>query len=75
MPMPGAIFSLDEARLRFADFEHTSIGFTLADYQHVDLDPEMFAVGPVGGPIHDPERFRSAVACSRRWRARSRTPA
>jgi len=62
MPMPPAVFSVDETQLRFARFERQSIGYELADYQTVDLDPDLFAVGPVGGPIHDPERFRSAVA-------------
>ncbi len=62
MPLPPAVFSVDETQLRFARFERQSFGYELADYQAVDLDPDLFAAGPVGGPIHDPERFRSAVA-------------
>lgn len=60
--MPGAIFSLEESQLRCARFERTGVGFLLADYQTVEIDPELFAAGPVGGPIHDPERFRVAIA-------------
>lgn len=62
MPVPPAVFFLDETELRFARFERHSVGYELADYRVVALDPDLFATGPVGGPIHDPERFRSAVA-------------
>jgi len=62
MSVPPAVFSVDETALRFARFERNSIGYELADYQVVALDPDLFAAGPVGGPVHDPERFRSAVA-------------
>ena len=62
MPVPPAVFAVDETRLRYARFETTNIGHELADYRVVDLDPDLFAEGPVGGPLHDPEKFRSAVA-------------
>jgi len=62
MPVPPVVFAVDETRLRYARFESNGIGYELADYHVVDLDPDLFAAGPVGGPIHDPERFRSAVA-------------
>ena len=61
MPVPPFVFAVDEARLRYARFEPGGAGFELANYSSVELDPELFAVGPVGGPIHDPERFRAAL--------------
>lgn len=62
MPVPPVVFSINETRLQYARFEISNGGFELADHHSVNLDPELFAVGPVGGPIHDPEVFRSAVA-------------
>ena len=47
--------------MRFGHFARTDIGFELVDYRQVELEPELFAVGPLGGPIHDPVRFRSAL--------------
>ena len=62
MPVPSAIFSVDEAELRYAQIRGHDLGYELTDTQSVELDADLFAAGPVGGPIHDPERFRSAVA-------------
>ncbi len=61
MPVPPFVFAVDEAKLRFARFHPGDGGFELADYHAVELDPDLFAPGPVGGPIHDPERFRAAL--------------
>ena len=60
--MPPVVFAVDENRLVYSRFENNDIGYQLVDYQVVDLDPDLFATGPVGGPIHDPEKFRAAVA-------------
>lgn len=60
--MPPFVFAADESRLRYARFEPSGAGFELANYQSVDLEPDLFATGPVGGPIHDPERFRTALS-------------
>ncbi len=62
MPVPPEVFSVEERRLRYARFANGSLGYELVDYHSVDLDADLFAAGPVGGPIHDPERFRSALA-------------
>jgi len=62
MPVTPVVFSVDETRLRYARFENRGLGFELVDHHAVNLEPELFAVGPVGGPMHDPEIFRSAVA-------------
>ena len=59
--MPPAVFFVDANRVRYARFEGEAGGFELKDYQAVALEPDLFAVGPVGGPIHDPEVFRSAL--------------
>jgi hypothetical protein len=62
MPVPSAIFSVDDAEVRYARIEGGDMGFDLAESQSVGLEKDLFASGPVGGPIHDPEKFRSAVA-------------
>ncbi len=62
MPVPPSIFAVDEARLRYAQFDRSGVGFELSDYHDVGLDRDLFASGPLGGPIHDPERLRSALA-------------
>ena len=61
MPLPPVVFAVDESRLRYGRFEPNGAGFELASYHSVDLDPDLFATGPVGGPIHDPERFRAVL--------------
>ena len=61
LPVPPFVFAVDESRLRFARFEPGSAGHDLAIYNSIDLEPDLFAAGPVGGPIHDPERFRTAL--------------
>ena len=61
MLVPPSVFAVDESRLRYARFDPGGAGFELTDYHSVDLDPDLFAPGPVGGPIHDPERFRVAL--------------
>ena len=62
MSVPPYVFAVDENRLRYGRFERTGAGFELVDYQVVHLDPDLFAAGPLGGPIHDPERFRAVIA-------------
>ena len=61
MPLPPTVFAVDESRLRYSRFEPNGAGFELARYHSVNLDPDLFATGPVGGPIHDPERFRAVL--------------
>ena len=49
MPLPPSVFAVDESRLRYGRFEPTGAGFELVSYHSVDLDPDLFATGPVGG--------------------------
>ena len=62
MLVPPSVFAVDERRLRLARFLSNGAGFELADYRAVGLEPDLFATGPVGGPMHDTERFRAALA-------------
>ncbi len=62
MPVPPVVFAVDESRLRYARFERNAMGLELAEEADFDLDPDLFATGPLGGPMHDAERFRAAVA-------------
>lgn len=61
VPGPPNAFAVDGKRLRFAHFSRHETGFDLVEYRQVDLEPELFATGPLGGPLHDPVRFRSAL--------------
>jgi len=61
VPIPPNVFAVDERRLRYARFGRPGVRFDLEDYQEVDLEHDLFARGPLGGPLHDPERFRSVL--------------
>lgn len=62
VPVPPNVFALDERRLRYARFGNLGERFHLEDYHEVSLGHELFAPGPLGGPMHDAERFRSVLA-------------
>jgi hypothetical protein len=61
VPIPPNIFAVDERRLRYARFGRPGARFDLEEYQEVDLEHDLFAPGPLGGPLHDPERLRSVL--------------
>ncbi len=62
VPVPPHVFALDSHRLRYARFHRNGGGLELTDYRTSDVDAELFAAGPLGGPMHDPELLRSLLS-------------
>lgn len=58
VPVPPHVFVLAPGALRYGSFHRGAQGgFVFDTYRTLDLDPETFADGPLGGPLHDPGAF------------------
>jgi hypothetical protein len=62
---PPHVFALDRSALRYAAFGRDGAGLRLQDWQAVELAPDAFHAGPLGGPLKDPETIRLAIAALR----------
>lgn len=62
VPVPPHVFALDSRRLRYAHFHRNGGGVELTNYRVTDVDNDLFATGPLGGSMHDPEVLRSLLA-------------
>ena len=62
VPVPPHVFALDAHRLRYGQFHRNGGGVELKTYRATDLEHDLFATGPLGGPMHDPEVLRALLA-------------
>ena len=62
MPVPPHVFALDAHHLRYGRFRVQGGELELADYRANKVDKDLFAPGPVGGPMHDPEELRMLLS-------------
>jgi hypothetical protein len=59
---PPHAFRLDAHSLSYAGFRREGEVYGVAETAELDLPPETFQTGILGGPPREPERFREAVA-------------
>lgn len=62
VPAPPHVFALDERRVAYGRFVASGGGHELRELRRVELPPDAFAPGPLGGVPHDAEGFRALVA-------------
>lgn len=60
--MPPHVFALDEGRIRYGSFVAGEVGYELRSYESVELPPDVFLEGPMGGPAKEASVLREAVA-------------
>ncbi len=61
--MPPQVFAVDSGAVRLARFKQEGDGrLELLDYSQLDLGPDTFHEGPLGGPLKDPSAFGEALA-------------
>jgi hypothetical protein len=56
-PSPPHVFAIDGVQLRYGCFERTPAGWSLQAGRSEDLSEELFASGPLGGPLHEVRPF------------------
>lgn len=59
--MPPHVFAVDGVSLRYGRLSRVDGRFELDEYRTASLDRDLFSAGPLGGPMHDPERFRATL--------------
>lgn len=62
MPVPPHAFGVDGERLSYVRLERSGGGLTVAAFRAVDLAPETFHEGLLGGTMKDVRGFRAALA-------------
>ncbi len=62
MPVPPHAFGVDGARLSYVRLERSGGGSTLAAYRSVELPPESFHEGLLGGTLKEARGFHEALA-------------
>lgn len=62
VPPPPHAFRLDEAGVAYAGFERRAEGLALVRTGEVELEPETFPTGLMGGPPREPAALRARVA-------------
>lgn len=62
VPVPPHVFALDAHELRYGWFRGDGGELELARYRATRVEKDMFASGPVGGPMHDPEELRMLLS-------------
>ena len=60
--VPPHVFSLEQERLRYARFHPGARSLELREHVAVDLEPGLFADGPLAGAPRDPERLAEAIS-------------
>ncbi|MEJ2085417.1 MAG: hypothetical protein P8Y44_07030 [Acidobacteriota bacterium] len=61
VPLPPHVFALDGHSLRYGRFVREGNQAVLDAYQVADVESDLFASGPLGGSMHDPEVLRSLL--------------
>jgi hypothetical protein len=61
VPVPPHVFALDGERLRYAAFERSNGGAELRDYRAVDLAPDTFLPGQLGGSLREASLLGQAI--------------
>ncbi len=59
---PPHVFALEAERLRYGRFARESGGFRFAEAHAVELPPDAFHVGPMGGTLRDADTLRGRLA-------------
>ncbi len=54
---PPHVFAVDGATISYARFEATDSKFRFNEFRRVELKPENFLPGPLGGPLRDRDSF------------------
>ncbi len=62
VPVPPDVFALDAHSLRYGHFHRNGGGVELETYRVTEVEKDLFAAGPLGGPMHDPEVLRSLLS-------------
>lgn len=62
MPVPPHVFAVTPERLDYACCGREAGGLRLKAYRSVELPPESFAEGLLGGPLKEPGAFREGLA-------------
>jgi len=57
-PVPPHVFTVDVGTLVYGRFVRSESGYEVEDFAQIDLPQDLFAEGPLGGPMHDPGLFR-----------------
>ncbi len=61
-PAPPHVFAVSPAELRYGSFHRGDAGgFVFDSCEAVELDPEMFTEGPLGGTVTEPRALQEAV--------------
>lgn len=60
--MPPHVFEIAPSYLRYACIERSADGFVAKTYREVELSPEAFSTGPLGGPVRDLGRLDRAIS-------------
>lgn len=61
VPVPPHVFALDAERLRYAAFERSNGEAELRDYRSVDLAPDTFLPGQLGGSLREASLLEQAI--------------
>lgn len=62
MAVPPHAFAVEERRLTYAGFGRDGRnGFTLREFRSVELPPDTFLPGFLGGPVHEPRAFDERI--------------
>lgn len=56
-PAPPHVFAVDESRLRYGCFERSVDGWSFQAGRSEELPADIFAEGPLGGPLHEVRPF------------------
>ena len=60
-PVPPHVFALDGRHLRYGGFGQTAEGLSFDTYRLVELPANLFADGPLGGPVQDPALLNETI--------------
>ena len=61
VPAPPHVFALDAQRLRYGRFAREGAGLRFLESHAVELPPDAFQSGPLGGPPRDPDVLRGRL--------------
>ena len=61
LPVPPDVFDVDRQAIRHGRFGRPGEGLELERYDRQELPAELFAEGPLGGPLNDEKPFREAL--------------
>ena len=59
--VPPHVFALDANSLRYGRFVRQGSQVELEDFYSAEIESDLFASGPLGGAMHDPEMLRSLL--------------